>query len=352
MTATVTAIVPTFNRPDLIGDSIESALAQTYEDLVVLVGDNGGSPETEAVVRAYDDPRVRYVRHERNLGGQGNWLELIRLADTPLVASLHDDDTWEPTYLAKTVPHLLEDPTLGMVFTDFWCVDDEGHRLEEHTEWLCEHSGRDRLPAGRLTGSHDDLLRVLVLWNAPQPAFAAVLRRSSVMDTVFPPEIDPVYDLWTTTRMLARGEGFYYVPERLTNYRVWSGSVTAGGYGTGLDAALGHIVAENPGSAEVVDEINARWAHQRFGRARLAMDDPSQRERSQRDMRAASAYLSGTDKILAEVAGRSTLGWEAVRNLRRAVRAARGRVQPERLSTSGLPERLTRPDSRAKALKS
>ncbi len=350
MAPTVTVIVPTWDRLDLIGLSIESALRQTYEDFVLIVGDNGGNPGTEDVVRAYDDPRIRYVRHPENLGGQGNWLELIRLAETPLVASLHDDDIWEPTFLEKCVPPMLDDPTLGMCFCDHWCINANGERLVEHTDWLSAHSGRDVLPAGRFEGSRDDALRMVVVRNAPQPAYASVLRRASVLDTTFPPEITPIYDLWLSYRMWSRGEGFFYVPERLTQYRVWSGSVTARGYADGLDGVFAHIVAENIGGGPVLDEIQQEWATRRFDRARDALGDRADRDASRRDFRLASPSLSGPRWLVAEVAGRSTLGWEATRAARAGLRAVRARLRPDRRTTSGLSEHDTRPSERARQL--
>lgn len=350
MSPAVTVIVPTYNRPDLIVASIESALAQTFEDFVVLVGDNGGSPLTEGVVRSFDDPRVRYIRHAESLGAQGNWLELIRLAETPLVASLHDDDTWQPTFLEKTVPPLLEDPTLSIAFVDFHCVDDDGHPLPEHTDWLSRHSGRDVLPAGRFEGDRFDRLRMAVVDNAPQPAYAAVLRRQAVVDTEFPPDIEPIYDLWLDYRVCMRGEGFYYVPERLTNYRVWGGSLTAGGYGLGQDAVFGRIVAENGDAGPLLDEIMAQWADARYARARDAMDDPSRREYSRQQFRLATPGLRGGRWVVAELGGRSALGWDALRAARTGLRAARARFRPGQVTSSGVPETLVRPNERAASL--
>jgi glycosyltransferase involved in cell wall biosynthesis len=349
--ATVTVFVPTWNRPDMIAASIDSALAQTFEDFVVLVGDNGGSPLTEGIVRGYDDPRVRYIRHERNLGGMGNWLELIRLAETPLVASLHDDDTWEPTFLEKAVPPMLADPEISMVFCDFWCVDAAGDRLAEHSEWLQRHSGRDRIPAGRFTGTYADGLRMAAVWGAPQPAYAAVLRRRAVLATDFPDEIAPVYDLWLVYQVLRRGEGFAYVPERLTNYRVWGGSLTAKGYGPGQDAVYSQIVADNQAAGPVLVEVQRTWADERYGRGRALFEDPTQRLRSQIEMTAAAPHLSGRRRLVAQFAGTSTLGWHLVRLGRSAVRSVRSRLRPGTLSSSGLVEANVRPNARAHNLK-
>jgi glycosyltransferase involved in cell wall biosynthesis len=335
----VTVIVPTYNRPELLVEALRSAQAQTFDDFVVLVGDNAASDVNERAVRSVDDPRIHYLSRPESLGAQGNWLDLIARATTPLVASLHDDDTWTPTFLEKTAAPLLDDPTLSIAFCDYLNVDEEGAPLPEYTDWLTHHSGRDSLPAGRFDGDYAESLRAMVLRSAPQPAYAAVLRRQAVVDTEFPPDIEPIYDLWLNYRTCTRGEGFFYVPERLTHYRVWGGSLTAGGFGPGQDAVFGRIVGENQGLGEVLDEFEAEWASARFARARDLLSDPSQRELSQRQFRLASAHLHGPKWVAAEIAGRSSLGWKAIGLARRATADLRTRLRPDRLREGGVPDR-------------
>ena len=352
MAPTVTAIVPTYNRPELIGQSIESALAQTYARprlswWVTTVArrspraSSGASTTRGSVTSATPNPSA----HRATGSHSPNWPRLRS------IASLHDDDTWEPTFLEKTVPLLLEDPSLSMAFTDYWCVDDEGERLIEHTDWLTRHSGRDRLPAGRFDGSYADGLRMVAVQGAPQPAYAAVLRRQAVLDSNFPDEVAPIYDIWLSYQVLRRGEGMYYVPERLTNYRVWHGSLTAAGYGESVDAVLGHVVAENLDAGPVLDEIERSWALDRYRRGWSSLDDPAARADSQAELRRAASGLSGVRWLLAETAARSDIGWHAVRLARSGVRSVRSRAFPHHHG-DGVPERFNEPSDGAKRLHS
>jgi len=64
----VSVIIPTFNRALLIMRAIESVLDQTYQDFEVIVVDDGSSDETQKVLRDLKDERIRYFRHEKNLG--------------------------------------------------------------------------------------------------------------------------------------------------------------------------------------------------------------------------------------------------------------------------------------------
>jgi hypothetical protein len=198
--------------------------------------------------------------------------------------------------------------------------------------------------------SKSEKLRRLMLLGACQPAYAAVLRRQAVLDTDFVSEIDPVYDIWLTYQVIMRGEGLVYVPERLTNYRVWGGSLTAVGYAEQVDAVFGHVIAANGDLVDLVDAIVVDWARDRFQRGWDALDDPSRRRWSQRELRRATPGLSGPKLLAATVAGHSELGWRAAGAARAGVRALRARLQPGRLDSSGLPADHMEPLDEARKL--
>ena len=61
---TVSVIVPVYNQCHYLGNAIGSALAQTYEDLEVVVVDDGSTDDTVLVTASFADPRVRYIRQE------------------------------------------------------------------------------------------------------------------------------------------------------------------------------------------------------------------------------------------------------------------------------------------------
>lgn len=331
--AFVTVLVPTYEREDLIGEAIESALAQTYGDLVVHVGDNSESDATENLVRAIDDPRVRYHRNRPGLGAHGNWIDLVARAETPLVATLHDDDVWHPEYLEVVVPPMLDDPSIGMTFTDFWMIDFDGNRLDEHTERESARTHRATLPRGTIDYDLEEGLRLVAVWNAPQPAYAAVLRRDDVLAVEFPPDTDPLYDIWLSYDLVKRGAGIRYEPRRLTYYRVHLGAVSSSGFAAAEDAVFRRILDENRGLGPVTGEITRYWADLRWSRAtRLMEADPSTRpdarSESQQELRAAANDLMGQKKAMAWVAGRVAPAWHALRFARTTKLEHFGRTDP------------------------
>ncbi len=86
----VTVAVSTYNRADLLPQSIGSVLAQTMGDLEVVIVDDGSTDHTREVVESFDDPRVRYA-HQANQGiatARNHAADLARGRYT----AVHDDD--------------------------------------------------------------------------------------------------------------------------------------------------------------------------------------------------------------------------------------------------------------------
>lgn len=99
--ATVSVVIPTYNRVSLVERAIESALTQTLEDIEVIVVDDRSTDDTEAVVAAIDDKRVRFLRHDENRGGSAARNTGIDHARGEYIALLDDDDEWLPQKLER-----------------------------------------------------------------------------------------------------------------------------------------------------------------------------------------------------------------------------------------------------------
>src|SRR5579862_6769377 len=93
---TVSAVIPTRNRPHLVTRAVQSALDQTYADIEVIVVVDGPDPATEDALAQFDDKRLRLIvlpepvgaARARNVGVEAAWGDWIALLD--------DDDEWLP----------------------------------------------------------------------------------------------------------------------------------------------------------------------------------------------------------------------------------------------------------------
>ena len=97
----VSAIIPTIRRPHLVVRAVRSALAQTMNDLEVIVVVDGPEPETLAALSAVSDGRLRVLQNEFSLGCARARNKGIDAARGRFIALLDDDDEWAPTKLER-----------------------------------------------------------------------------------------------------------------------------------------------------------------------------------------------------------------------------------------------------------
>jgi glycosyltransferase involved in cell wall biosynthesis len=218
----ISVVIPTRNRPDYLREAIASALAQTYTNIEVLVRDNASGDETRRVVESFDDPRLSYYRNEINVGPTRNVMAGCVAAHGKYVANLHDDDVWEPAFLEQLVRPLEANSSIAIAFCDHHIIDASGQLDTAMTRKNTRQWKRDRLAPG----FHQPLHRIAVVDMSIPLSMAALIRRDAVNWNDVP-DLPSCYDVWLMYLVSRDGQAGYYVPERLTRYRVHSGSETA-----------------------------------------------------------------------------------------------------------------------------
>lgn len=130
----VTIGLSTYNRAaTLLPEALRSAVEQTYSNLEILISDNASTDETEAVVRSFHDPRIRYVKQPRNLGANGNFNYCLEHATGEFFLSLHDDDLLDPDMIEACVRAVDGDLNVGVVRTGTRVIDAQGRVLGAKT---------------------------------------------------------------------------------------------------------------------------------------------------------------------------------------------------------------------------
>jgi glycosyltransferase involved in cell wall biosynthesis len=123
----VTVLMLTYNRASFLPAAIESVLRQSHKELELVIIDDGSTDDTPEVVARYIDPRVRYVRHEKNEGLAVRRKESLAHANGTYTAVLDSDDAWSDTEkLAQQVSFLETHPEHVLVGTFATLVDDKG----------------------------------------------------------------------------------------------------------------------------------------------------------------------------------------------------------------------------------
>ena len=141
MMPAISVIIPTYNRANLISQSIESVLAQTFSDYEIIVVDDGSTDDTAAVVKAFGD-RVRYVWTEN--GGTGHARNVgMQHARGRHFIFLDSDDEFYPYALEVELGLLERFPDVAVVCAEVTGFNHLGFSQRYHLKTYHESSYRD-----------------------------------------------------------------------------------------------------------------------------------------------------------------------------------------------------------------
>jgi len=136
--------IPTYNRAARnLRKVIERALAQTYQNLEVIVSDNCSSDQTPELVRSIKDPRLRYFRQQTNIGPNNNFNYCLQQARGEYFLLFHDDDMIDEDFIESCITSLRPGQTVGVVVTGVRIIDEHDNVLEEHTNRATAQSPAD-----------------------------------------------------------------------------------------------------------------------------------------------------------------------------------------------------------------
>ena len=220
----VTVIVTVYRRVQFLRSALESVLSQTFRSYEIIVTDDSNLPEIREICETFaEGDRLRYRSNEKVLGAPLNIRAAIVESRGRYIAIINDDDAWEPRFLERLIAPLEHDENRVLAFSDHWIMNDEGMVDPVVTESNTKLYGRALLPEGDVT----DLGNLVLRQNGVPLAMASVFRKHALDLRLLTQDVVGAYDLWISCILAATGNPFYYVPERLTRYRVHGGSETA-----------------------------------------------------------------------------------------------------------------------------
>ena len=243
----VSAVIATYNMAKYLPLAIRSVLAQTYENIELLIVDDGSTDDTMKVVEPFlDDSRIKY-RFQKNQGQAAAKNRGIFESTGEYIAFLDADDMWFPEKLDLQLPSFSQSETLGIVYARLLCIDEAGNEIINLKD-------NYTLLRGRITGP-------LLIHNFIR--FGTTVVRRECFDRLggFKEHIRMGidYDLWL--RFSTQYE-FDYIDHPLLYYRIWPGQMSNNSmkrYLSGIEI-MKCFLQEFPG---LVDKktINEAWAH-------------------------------------------------------------------------------------------
>lgn len=178
MSQLVSIGVPTFNRAEQLQRAVAGCLAQTYENIEVVISDNASTDDTRAVCDAWrSDPRITVIRQERNIGREPNFEAVLHAATGEFFMWLSDDDWMEPDYVKICATVLASDPACVSVGGIIEYVGPVTSTYDEPCPGLAADDPVERvvayLRAVGLNGQHYGVMRRDVVLRAYYPATLA-----------------------------------------------------------------------------------------------------------------------------------------------------------------------------------
>jgi glycosyltransferase involved in cell wall biosynthesis len=210
MSPEVSVVIPAYNAQETLGDTLASALGQSFENLEVIVVDDGSTDGTAEIARGIGDGRVRVlsvrnggVARARNLG--------MGAARGALIAFLDADDLWRETKVARQVELLSSEPGVGMCVTAATRIDADGQAI-------------GHIPVWRVA----DYTEALLLHSMIAGCISCGMVRRTVVDGVggFDPAFSQSadWDLWLRLSLHTRFEA---LDDELVLYRTYAGNMSS-----------------------------------------------------------------------------------------------------------------------------
>lgn len=205
----VSVVIATYNMGQYINQAVDSILQQHWQNLEVIVVDDGSTDHTPDAMATYEgDSRINYIRTP-NQGQPKAKNTGIRNTRGEFIAFCDADDLWEPTKLTVQMP-LFDNPNVGIVYSEVSNID--------------EHNNRYTKPANETRHSGKVTNQLLIENFVPFGTSVirrACIERNGIFDETFRMGID--WDLWLRYSL---DWEFAYTPERTYIYRVWSGQMS------------------------------------------------------------------------------------------------------------------------------
>jgi glycosyltransferase involved in cell wall biosynthesis len=135
----VSIIIPTYNRGDMIGETLDTVASQTYKNWECIVVDDGSNDNTELIMAKYvsKDPRFTYVhRPETHLsGGNGARNYGFEIARGEFIQWFDSDDLMKENFLEAKMKEFERHPECQSIISRFTFFDEQGIQEKQYDFW-------------------------------------------------------------------------------------------------------------------------------------------------------------------------------------------------------------------------
>jgi len=137
----VSVIIPTYNGSRFIRETIQSVLDQTYNNLEIMVVDDGSTDDTSLIVKSITDQRITYIQ-QKNAGVSPARNHGITVSKGDYIAFLDHDDVWLPCKLEKQLSLFEQNPKVALIYSDAFIINENNFIMGKYSHKIKFFRGR------------------------------------------------------------------------------------------------------------------------------------------------------------------------------------------------------------------
>ncbi len=222
--------IPFWGKPEQLYQAVESVRTQTSQDWRLTVVDDGYPEDVSGYFEKLDDPRIRYMRNEENLGVIGNYTKCQEMAEGDYTVLLGCDDAMLPNYVTLIENTARLHPGVDIIQPGVQVIDDTGRvylPLADRVKEMIRPRGKGTVVIQGEAAAQSLLLGDWLYW--PSLAFKTDTLKSVKLD----PELPIVADLGFILDMIQSGARLAVSPDVVFSYRRHSTSLSSASIGSG-----------------------------------------------------------------------------------------------------------------------
>ena len=185
--------IPTYNRPDMLRETLASVISQSTGISHIAVLDNGTFPSTKETVDLFSKYGVGY-HNSASLGNRGNFLLAQQLLLRKYVLLLHDDDQLHPDYLQSVLNAINAHPDVTLVTCD-------------RTEWPVGTEKKKIVHSSNLGHVFTQQEFATFIYNSERPTFSFTVYAADSFKKINLPSIFETYGKWGDTPLMIEAVG-------------------------------------------------------------------------------------------------------------------------------------------------
>ncbi|MGJ8716054.1 MAG: glycosyltransferase family 2 protein [Maribacter stanieri] len=222
MTNKISIIIPSYNRPKLVVEAINSCLLQTFPAYEIIIGDDSPNESTQLAIskiQKTSKTTINYYHNYPSLGQANNVNMLVSKAKGDKILLLHDDDLLCDKCLEYLIDCFHENPLIDVAFGKQYILDDNGKVSKERSKKFNE----DFYRTSEFEGSKLSSIEAAIVQQFPNNAY---LINSQLFKKIKYSDAGDVCDFEFGLKLAKLKVKFYFTNKFTGKYRVWDGTIS------------------------------------------------------------------------------------------------------------------------------